>query len=117
MAQRPEVDLSNVVHIFDWYLKCHGENVLDKTSLYTCLRSIKAYTGERRGGHRGVFEGTGGGGGVTGWGNSQTSYCTSLRSGKTQAGRWLAGKKSGVGSWERNAYGKQIVNVPLLPQV
>lgn len=45
MEQRPGVDLNNVEHIFQWYLRTYPEDIEDKTTLYTAIRTNKAYTG------------------------------------------------------------------------
>lgn len=45
MQQRPQVDLSNVSHIFDWFLRCYGDQISDKTSLFTCIQTNAAYKG------------------------------------------------------------------------
>lgn len=47
IKQKPEMDLSNVCHIYDYYMRVFGEDVADKTNLYTVLRSNKAYIGLR----------------------------------------------------------------------
>ena len=46
MKQRPGVDLSNVEHIFQWYLRTYPEDIEDKSTLYTAIRTNKAYTGK-----------------------------------------------------------------------
>lgn len=46
MRQRPDVDLSNVTHIYQWYIKCYGEEIADKTNLYTAIKTNQAYEGK-----------------------------------------------------------------------
>ena len=45
MQQRPQVDLNNVSHIYQWYLRCYSEDISDKTNLYTAIQTNKAYKG------------------------------------------------------------------------
>ena len=45
MKQRPSVDLNNVTHIYDWYLLCYGDQIEDKTNLYSCIHTNEAYEG------------------------------------------------------------------------
>ena len=39
------MDLSNVSHIYQWYLRCYSEDITDKTDLFTCIQTNKAYAG------------------------------------------------------------------------
>ena len=45
MQKRTNVDLNNVSHIYQWYLRCYADDITDKTSLYTCIHTNKAYAG------------------------------------------------------------------------
>lgn len=42
---RADIDLSNVCHIYDWYIRCYGHDIEDKTNLWTVLRTNKGYVG------------------------------------------------------------------------
>lgn len=44
-AVRDDINLTNVEHIFDWYLHSYPNDIVDKTDLYTSIRSNGAYTG------------------------------------------------------------------------
>lgn len=35
--------LSQVVHIYDWYLRCYSEEISDKTDLYTVIKTNAVY--------------------------------------------------------------------------
>lgn len=43
--QFPQVDLSNVQHVHDWYKKCYPKEIKDNSTLYSCLRTNNAYNG------------------------------------------------------------------------
>nr|BAF36491.1 strombine/alanopine dehydrogenase [Marphysa sanguinea] len=45
MKQRPQVDLTNVAHIWQWYLRVYADDIGDKTSLFTTIRTNAAYSG------------------------------------------------------------------------
>ncbi|KAK2146505.1 hypothetical protein LSH36_604g04078 [Paralvinella palmiformis] len=45
MKQRPQVDLNNVSHILQWYHRCYADDIEDKGSLYTCIKTNRAYKG------------------------------------------------------------------------
>ena len=45
MATHPDVDLTNVIHIFNWYLNCYGEEMADKSNLYKAITTNEAYIG------------------------------------------------------------------------
>ncbi len=45
MQQRPHVDLNNVSHIYQWYLRCYSDDIEIKTSLFTCIQTNRAYKG------------------------------------------------------------------------
>lgn len=42
---KPDMDLSNVCHIYDYYMRCFGDDIEDKTNLWTTLRTHKGYVG------------------------------------------------------------------------
>ncbi|NP_001295794.1 opine dehydrogenase-like [Magallana gigas] len=41
----PGLDMSDVIHVFDWYLNYYGEQISDKSNLMTAMRTNKAYDG------------------------------------------------------------------------
>ena len=41
----PDVDLSNVDYITDWFRRCYSEDIQDPSTLYSCFRSNRAYNG------------------------------------------------------------------------
>ncbi|XP_031563154.1 tauropine dehydrogenase-like isoform X1 [Actinia tenebrosa] len=43
--QSPETDMSQVQHIHDWYKRCYDKDIVDKTTLYTCIKTNNAYKG------------------------------------------------------------------------
>ncbi|KAH3694840.1 opine dehydrogenase-like [Dreissena polymorpha] len=43
--QRPELDMSTVIHLFDWYKKYYPDQISDKSSLRSCMVTNKAYNG------------------------------------------------------------------------
>jgi hypothetical protein len=43
MSQAPGVDLTNVMHIYNWYLATFENDISDKTELMTALKTNKAY--------------------------------------------------------------------------
>ena len=43
--QKPDLDLSNVCTIYDYYMRVFGDDIEDKTNLYTVLKTNKAYIG------------------------------------------------------------------------
>ncbi|XP_031563177.1 tauropine dehydrogenase-like [Actinia tenebrosa] len=43
--QSPETDMSQVQHIHDWYNRCYDKDIVDKTTLYTCIKTNNAYKG------------------------------------------------------------------------
>ena len=45
MAEYPEVDLSNVIPMYEWDLCCYGKHIKDKTNLMTALRTNSIYAG------------------------------------------------------------------------
>jgi hypothetical protein len=45
MADHPEVDLSQVIPMYDWDLGCYGGDIDDKTNLMTALRTNCGYKG------------------------------------------------------------------------
>ena len=45
MANYPEVDLSQVIPMYDWDLACYGNDIKDKTNLMTALRTNSGYEG------------------------------------------------------------------------
>lgn len=45
MAQYPEVDLSQIIPMYDWDLACYGNDIKDKTNLMTALRTNSGYEG------------------------------------------------------------------------
>ena len=45
MQQRPQVDLNSISHVYQWYLRCYSEDIVDKTDLYSCIQTNRAYTG------------------------------------------------------------------------
>ena len=45
MAQRQGVQLANVTHIYDWFLRCYSEDIGDKTDLFSCIQTNRAYKG------------------------------------------------------------------------
>jgi hypothetical protein len=44
-ARHKDIDLSQVEHVHDWYKRCYPDDIEDKSSLYSCLRTNKAYNG------------------------------------------------------------------------
>ncbi|XP_067678212.1 opine dehydrogenase [Haliotis asinina] len=44
-AQKPEVDLSGVLHLYDWYLRDHKPYIKDTTNLLTVMQTDTAYDG------------------------------------------------------------------------
>ena len=45
MAQYPQVDLSQVIPMYDWDIGCYGKDIKDKTNLMTALRTNSGYAG------------------------------------------------------------------------
>ena len=45
VKQRPNTDLTNTTHIYDWYIKCYEKEITDKTNLKSVLLTNKAYKG------------------------------------------------------------------------
>ncbi len=45
MQQRPQVDLTNVIHIYQWFMRSYYDDIADKTDLYTTFHTNKAYQG------------------------------------------------------------------------
>jgi hypothetical protein len=45
MAEYPEVDLSQVIPMYDWDMCCYGNDIKDKTNLMTALRTNSGYKG------------------------------------------------------------------------
>ena len=45
MKMHPDVNLNNVCHIFDWYLRCYGKDIADKSNLYNAIRTNGSYQG------------------------------------------------------------------------
>ena len=45
MKLRPDVNLNNVVHIYDWYIRCYGDDMGDKSTLYHAVRTNGSYKG------------------------------------------------------------------------
>jgi hypothetical protein len=45
MDQHPEVDLSQVIPMYDWDIDCYGDDIGDKTNLMTALRTNSGYAG------------------------------------------------------------------------
>src|SRR5258706_5231233 len=45
MAQHPQVDLSQVIPMYDWDIGCYGNDIKDKTNLMTALRTNSGYAG------------------------------------------------------------------------
>lgn len=43
--QIPGTDMSEVIHIFDWYLAYYADQITDKTNLMTVMQTNKAYDG------------------------------------------------------------------------
>jgi len=43
--QRPNVDLSSVIHIYDWYIRCYAKDMADTSNLYNAIRTNGAYKG------------------------------------------------------------------------
>lgn len=43
--QIPGIDMSEVIHIFDWYLAYYADQITDKTNLMTAMQTNKAYDG------------------------------------------------------------------------
>lgn len=43
--QIPGTDMSEVIHIFDWYLAYYADQITDKTNLMTAMQTNKAYDG------------------------------------------------------------------------
>ncbi|XP_046566961.1 opine dehydrogenase [Haliotis rubra] len=44
-TQKPEVDLSGVLHLYDWYLRDHKPYIKDTTNLLTVMQTDTAYDG------------------------------------------------------------------------
>ena len=44
-AQKPEVDLSELLDVYNWYLTYYKEDIEDATSLYQAIRTNKSYKG------------------------------------------------------------------------
>ncbi|ESP05382.1 hypothetical protein LOTGIDRAFT_202998 [Lottia gigantea] len=44
-AKKPDVDISEVTHIFDWFKLIYKDEIADKSSLLTSLRTNSAYNG------------------------------------------------------------------------
>nr|BAF36492.1 alanopine dehydrogenase [Marphysa sanguinea] len=45
MKKNPKVDLHNVDHVLQWYLRVYEDDIQDKSNLYTAIRSNEAYIG------------------------------------------------------------------------
>ncbi|HUP63140.1 MAG TPA: NAD/NADP octopine/nopaline dehydrogenase family protein [Thermoanaerobaculia bacterium] len=45
MDEYPEVDLSQVIPMYDWDIGCYGNDIRDKTNLMTALRTNAGYAG------------------------------------------------------------------------
>lgn len=45
IEQKSGVDMSKVVHIYEWYMRCYPEDISDKTNLYTAIQTNAAYQG------------------------------------------------------------------------
>ena len=45
MKIRPNVDLNNVISIFDWYIRCYGDDMGNKSNLYHAIRTNGSYKG------------------------------------------------------------------------
>ncbi|XP_078351394.1 uncharacterized protein LOC144636134 isoform X2 [Oculina patagonica] len=45
VGEKSGTDMSNVVHIYQWYMRCYPNNISDKTSLYTAIQTNAAYQG------------------------------------------------------------------------
>jgi hypothetical protein len=45
MSEHPEVDLSQVIPMYDWDIACYGHQIRDKTNLMTALRTNSGYEG------------------------------------------------------------------------
>ena len=43
--QRPDLDMSDVIHIFDWYKIYYRDQITDHSSLKSCMATNKAYNG------------------------------------------------------------------------
>ena len=44
-SKYPTVDLSNLCHVYDWCQRCYPDDIEDHTTLYTSIRTNKAYRG------------------------------------------------------------------------
>ena len=45
LKDRPHLDLTVVRHVSEWILRAYGSQIVDKTSLQTCINTNKAYAG------------------------------------------------------------------------
>ncbi|XP_020620833.1 tauropine dehydrogenase-like isoform X2 [Orbicella faveolata] len=45
VGERSGADMSNVVHIYQWYMRCYPQDISDKTNLYTAIQTNAAYQG------------------------------------------------------------------------
>ena len=45
MEMYPDIDLSNVIHIYDWFMQAYHDQIENKGTLYDAIRSNKAYKG------------------------------------------------------------------------
>jgi hypothetical protein len=45
MTKHKDVDLTNVIHVFNWYLNCYADEMDDKSNLFKAITTNKAYTG------------------------------------------------------------------------
>lgn len=43
--ERNDLDMSDVIHIFDWYKKYYVDQIVDNSSLQKCMQTNKAYNG------------------------------------------------------------------------
>lgn len=41
----PGLDMSDVIHVYDWYLKNYSSRITHKSNLMTVMRTNKAYDG------------------------------------------------------------------------
>ena len=44
---KPDIDLSNVTTVYDYYMRCYGHDISDKTDLWSSLRTNNGYMGLR----------------------------------------------------------------------
>ncbi|XP_078351418.1 tauropine dehydrogenase-like isoform X1 [Oculina patagonica] len=45
IEEKSGADMSGVVHLYQWYMRCYPEDISDKTNFYTAVRSNAAYEG------------------------------------------------------------------------